>query len=276
MRGNIDRRFARFRRTGDAAALAKLFDAAAPELLRVALYLSGDRHAAEDLVQGTFLVVIEDAASHDAERPVMPWLLGILANRARELRKARGRSVDTQRIAEHRAALQPSDPADDAARAEFAAAVTRAIAKIAVTVRRGPHAAPRTRALGQGDRRGASPARRHRAHAGRARHGVPACGIAGWLRDWSARDSGAGARARGGARGGVGEGREQADCGGGDHGRRGDHRRNLDHEAGAVGGWGDVVGGGRVDGVVRVLERGRCSFRYGGCRTSNRRVEVGR
>ena len=128
--GSMDRQFARFRRSGDAAALAQLFDATAPELLRVALYLSGDRQAAEDLVQGTFLVVIEDAASHDADRPVMPWLLGILANRARELRKARARTPDPQRMAQRVAGLQPSDPVDDAARAEFEAAVARAIASM--------------------------------------------------------------------------------------------------------------------------------------------------
>lgn len=128
--GSIDRQFARFRRSGDAAALAQLFDATAPELLRVALYLCGDPQAAEDLVQGTFLVLIEDAASHDADRPVMPWLLGILANRARELRKARARTPDPERMARRVAGLQPNDPADDAARAEFEAAVARAVASM--------------------------------------------------------------------------------------------------------------------------------------------------
>lgn len=116
----IDRLFARFLRRGDSGALAALFDATAEELLRVASYLAGDRHAAEDLVQSTFLVAIEDARSHDPGRPVLPWILGILANRARELRRMRAKAADLESAARHLRVLEAADPADAAARAEFA------------------------------------------------------------------------------------------------------------------------------------------------------------
>ena len=51
----LERRFLRFRRTGDPAALAAVFDATAPQVLRVAMHVSRDPAAAEDLVQRTFL-----------------------------------------------------------------------------------------------------------------------------------------------------------------------------------------------------------------------------
>lgn len=123
----IDRLFTRFRRRGDLTSLARVFDATAPELLRIAMYLVRDAHAAEDLVQSTFLVAIEHAAQHERGRRALPWLLGILANRARELRKERARVPDPERIADRQVTRRPTDPADDAARTELAAEMTRAL-----------------------------------------------------------------------------------------------------------------------------------------------------
>ena len=87
LRSRIDRAFERFRANGDPRHLARVFDATAPELYRLAWHLVGDRHAAEDLVQTTFVVAIQDAASFDSERGVLPWLCGVLANRALHLRR---------------------------------------------------------------------------------------------------------------------------------------------------------------------------------------------
>ncbi|HEX6885264.1 MAG TPA: hypothetical protein VF530_17960, partial [Planctomycetota bacterium] len=56
-----DRRFAEFRRTGAPAALAEVYDLVAPELLRLALHLARDPAAAEDALQATFVVAIEEA-----------------------------------------------------------------------------------------------------------------------------------------------------------------------------------------------------------------------
>lgn len=56
-----DRQFEQFQRTGEAGALAKVFDHTAPELWRVAWYLSsGNAHRAEDALQSTFLTAIEE------------------------------------------------------------------------------------------------------------------------------------------------------------------------------------------------------------------------
>lgn len=84
---DTDQLFARFCRHGDAAALGAVFDATATELLRIACHLAGNRADAEDLVQRTFLAAIESRASYEPQRRALPWLIGILANHARRLRR---------------------------------------------------------------------------------------------------------------------------------------------------------------------------------------------
>lgn len=86
--------FADYRRDGDPAAWAELFDRAAPELLRVACHVARDLPSAEDLVQQTFLTALEAAESFDARRRVVPWLLGILANHARAARRRSARQLE--------------------------------------------------------------------------------------------------------------------------------------------------------------------------------------
>lgn len=97
LRSRLDRAFARYARTGDPVALARVFDGCAAELYRLGWHLLGDRHAAEDLVQQTFVVAIEQRATFAAERGrggVLGWLCGILTNRALHARRmARQRAV---------------------------------------------------------------------------------------------------------------------------------------------------------------------------------------
>src|SRR5262245_26946567 len=85
---SLEELFRSFRRARDPAALAEVFDRAAPELLRVACHVASDLAAAEDLVQATFLTAIESEARWDERRALLPWLLGILANHARAARRA--------------------------------------------------------------------------------------------------------------------------------------------------------------------------------------------
>ena len=54
-RADPDRLFERFRRSGDSAALAKVFDLLAPELLGIARHLVPDAAEAEDLDIPAFL-----------------------------------------------------------------------------------------------------------------------------------------------------------------------------------------------------------------------------
>ncbi len=118
MSRQVDRAFRRFKEHGDPDALAKVFDATADQLFRLAWHLSGDRHAAEDLVQSTFLCAIEDASSHAPNRAVLPWLCGILTNRARML----WRQQRTERNGSPGEPRATADPSEAAALRELSAA----------------------------------------------------------------------------------------------------------------------------------------------------------
>ncbi len=88
----------RWRRRRDPEALGALFDATAPALFRVALGILGDPNQAEDALQETFLTLLENAEGHDAKRLVTPWLVGILRNHARALRRRSTRAPDPRRL----------------------------------------------------------------------------------------------------------------------------------------------------------------------------------
>lgn len=121
-----DHLFAHWRRTGDAKALAEVYDRTAPQLLRVALHLVRHPAHAEDLLQATFVAAIEGAASYDPARPLLGWLGGILHNQAKWLLRREGREPDPLRLPAARAA----DPLEQAAAAEFTAQIDDAIARL--------------------------------------------------------------------------------------------------------------------------------------------------
>ena len=56
----------------------------------------GDRAAAEDLYQETFLRLHRARASWDPERPLRPWLFGIVHNLLADHLRARGRSPERE------------------------------------------------------------------------------------------------------------------------------------------------------------------------------------
>jgi RNA polymerase sigma-70 factor (ECF subfamily) len=89
---------ARYRGEGRPAHLAALFDIASPELFQLALRLCPDAATAEDVLQETFVVVIERAEAWDPARPAMPWLTGILKNAARMNRRSAARRPDPERL----------------------------------------------------------------------------------------------------------------------------------------------------------------------------------
>jgi len=109
----VEALFARYRKRGDAGALAQVFDRTAPELFRLAQHLVRDPLAAEDVLQETFVTAIDAAARWDAERPLVPWLTGILARKASESRRSARREVEPARLHE-RAADDPAALAEDA------------------------------------------------------------------------------------------------------------------------------------------------------------------
>ena len=118
--------FVRFLTRGDVMALERAFKRMEPELLRVACAVCRDRHTAEDLVQSTFLAAMEDGGAWDAKQPLLPWLLGILVNRARDGRRKEQRQLDPERAL----LLEPPDPAWQADLREFDQALRGALAEV--------------------------------------------------------------------------------------------------------------------------------------------------
>lgn len=123
----VDLLFRRFRADGDPRAIAALYDRVAPELLLIASHLGTRGGDAEDLLQATFLAVIESAPTFDPSRRFMPWLVGILVNQARRQRRWRGRHPDPQRLAQS----GDADPAGLAEAGEFAAELSRQLDQLA-------------------------------------------------------------------------------------------------------------------------------------------------
>ncbi|MGY1672676.1 RNA polymerase sigma factor [Geodermatophilus sp. SYSU D00710] len=70
-------------RAGDAAAFAAVVDDWSPVMLSVARRYVRDRHAAEDVVQETWLAVIGGIARFEGRSTVRSWAFSILINRAK-------------------------------------------------------------------------------------------------------------------------------------------------------------------------------------------------
>lgn len=83
-------------RSGETQALEALMRRHHDDLMRFLHRLTGDRAAAEDVFQETFLQVHISADTFDASRRFKPWLFTIAANKARDLlrRNARRRALD--------------------------------------------------------------------------------------------------------------------------------------------------------------------------------------
>lgn len=83
-------------RGGQAGAMEVLIRRHHDALLRFLVRLVGDRAAAEDVFQETFVQVHLSAASYDTSRRFEPWLFTIAANKARDLlrKNQRRRTLD--------------------------------------------------------------------------------------------------------------------------------------------------------------------------------------
>jgi RNA polymerase sigma factor (sigma-70 family) len=78
-------------RSGDPAAFDQLVRRHLRPAVRLASRLLGDDDAAEDVVQESFLKVLEVVDTFDATRPFAPWFYRIVANRCSNIRRSRSR-----------------------------------------------------------------------------------------------------------------------------------------------------------------------------------------
>lgn len=87
--------FDRYRK-GDLGAYRTLIERHHDELLHFLIRLVGDRQAAEDVFQETFLQIHQSASGFDIQRRFRPWMFTIAANKGRDYlrRKGRRRTVD--------------------------------------------------------------------------------------------------------------------------------------------------------------------------------------
>lgn len=109
--GSPEAAFLVYRATRSPDALARVYDMTAARLLAVAMHISSSSTAAEDAVQDTFLLALENPERWDPSRPLVPWLLGILGNRLKQ-------SVHRARRTPDPARLNLPDPEDPAAELE--------------------------------------------------------------------------------------------------------------------------------------------------------------
>ncbi|NIJ65328.1 RNA polymerase sigma-70 factor (ECF subfamily) [Sphingomonas leidyi] len=92
---------------GDQAALRAVYDTTAAKLFGVCLRISGDREAAEDILQKVYLKVWDRAGRFDAERASpITWLCAIARNTAIDWRRANG---STAHLPESAAAIVEDD-----------------------------------------------------------------------------------------------------------------------------------------------------------------------
>jgi len=73
---------------GDGEAFEALFHRYVHRLFGFLYHMTGDREAAQDLVQEVFLRVHRARGLYDSSRPFRPWLFGIAVNARRDLAKS--------------------------------------------------------------------------------------------------------------------------------------------------------------------------------------------
>lgn len=78
-------------RNGDRSSFAQLVERYQRELFHFLVRFLGDRAAAEDVFQETFLQVHQSADQFDPQRRFRPWLFTIAANKARDLMRSQAR-----------------------------------------------------------------------------------------------------------------------------------------------------------------------------------------
>lgn len=78
-------------RHGDKSSFAKLLNRYHRELFHFLVRFLGNRAAAEDVFQETFLQVHQSAEQFDLQRRFRPWLFTIAANKARDLIRSQAR-----------------------------------------------------------------------------------------------------------------------------------------------------------------------------------------
>ena len=88
-----DRELVAYIRRGGSEAVALLVERYSARLYRYLLHLASDPALADDLLQDTWLRVVERLDGYDARQPFLAWLFAIARHRAIDLVRARARET---------------------------------------------------------------------------------------------------------------------------------------------------------------------------------------
>jgi RNA polymerase sigma-70 factor (ECF subfamily) len=99
-------------RAGDERAFAELIDRLGPALLRLARFYVRDRAVAEEVVQETWLSVLEGIERFEGRSSLKTWVFRILANRAKTRAEREARTVPMSALA----GAAPDEPSVEAER----------------------------------------------------------------------------------------------------------------------------------------------------------------
>ena len=102
-------------RDGDTAAYERLVSRHAQVAFRVACVLSGSAADAEEAAQDAFVKAYRALGRFRVGSPWRPWLLSIVANEARNRRRAAGRRARVQMRAAEEVPVAPVAPSTEAA-----------------------------------------------------------------------------------------------------------------------------------------------------------------
>jgi RNA polymerase sigma-70 factor, ECF subfamily len=102
-------------RTGDRDVVAELVDAWASSMLRLALVFVQPRAIAEEVVQDTWIAVLEGIGRFESRSSLRTWVFTILTNRAKTRSMREGRSVPFSALGGEGPAVEPERflPASD-------------------------------------------------------------------------------------------------------------------------------------------------------------------
>jgi len=121
-------------RDGNEAALALLYDRYATPIYALAFRITGDRQAAQEVLQDTFLRAWNHAATFDtAQGTCSAWLFTIARRRALDILRSRQRRVSTATtghfVSDGGSVPDPSQP-DESNRIVLAETMTQALAQL--------------------------------------------------------------------------------------------------------------------------------------------------
>jgi len=111
MAKSLEEEFLTFVTTGDPDVMARIFDATAAKLARMASHLCSDAAEVEELVQATFVAVLESRERFRAGEAFLPWMLGILTHKWQQLRRERMRRLDPERVRQRSPVPRPEEAA---------------------------------------------------------------------------------------------------------------------------------------------------------------------